>query len=212
MRLLAAKCRNNGLKVKTTSLKSNLFLARILVLSLKKFLFIKRNDVFPIKALIEEKRPIFRKLFKLWISLDIISVFIQFLLTIYLPLKAGYTVFVEEYLPATIADYVYIVRTLDLPLSTLFFSFRCMSKLMHAAPAQVVFLDADTHKLNSRWKQRKSLHERSDYLQMQRTTLLSLSKELASSEVVYVNTSNQTIKQTHETVVNHLMCIKCSAP
>jgi hypothetical protein len=76
---------------------------------------------------------------------------------------------------------------------------------MHSGgPIQMVFLDADVDVLRFRWKKRGSLNEKSDYLGMQRTTLLSLSKKL-SLRILCFNTTNQTIRETHEKIVGYLM-------
>jgi len=206
IRLIASRFRKNGLKVKTTSLKTNHFFASALTLILAQMLVRKRKDVSRIRALFEDKPRVFRRLFKLWLSLDVISVSLQFLLTIYLPLMVGYTVLVEEYIPATIADYIYIAKAMGLPFRSLSSTLNSMLKLMHlGGPTQVIFLDADADTLKFRWNCRGSLDEKSDYFSMQRSALLSLSKKLSSHEVLYVNTAVQTIEETHRLIVNYLM-------
>lgn len=204
--LLASRLGKNKLKVKTASLKTNHYFASVLILILAQMLVRKRKDVSRIRALFEDKPMVFRRLFKLWLYLDFVSVSIQFLLTIYVPLRAGYAVLVEEYIPATIADYIYIGRIMDLPSRNFSFTLNFMLRLMHlAGPTQLIFFDADADTLKFRWKYRRSLEEKYDYLFMQRSTLLSLSKKLSSPEVLYVNTTNQTIRETHEAIISHLM-------
>ena len=206
IRLLASRFSKNGLKVKTASLKTNHLFASALILILTQILVRKRKDVYRIRALIDDKPSVFRRLFRLWLSLDVISVSLQFLLTIYLPLTLGYTVLVEEYIPATIADYIYISKALGLPFGTHSFASKFMLKLMHLGrPTQVIFLDADADTLKSRWNRRGSSNEKSNYLYMQRSTLLSLSKKLSSLDVLYINTTFQTIEETQGLMVNYLM-------
>ena len=206
VKLLASRFSKNGLKVKTTSLKTNHFFASILVFILTQILVRKRKDVYRIRALIDDKPSVFRRLFRLWLSLDVISVSLQFLLTIYLPLMVGYTVLVEEYIPATIADYIYISKVLGLPFGTRSFASKFMLKLMHlGGPTQVIFLHADAETLKFRWNCRGSSDEKSDYLSMQHSTLVSLSKNLSSQEMLYVNTTFQTIEETQRLIVNYLM-------
>jgi len=208
--LLASRFSKSRLKVKTTSLKTNHFLASALTLILAQMLVRKRKDVSRIRALFEDKPRVFRRLFKLWLSLDVISVSLQFLLTIYLPLMVGYIVLVEEYIPATIADYIYIAKATGLPFRSLSSTLNFMLKLMHlGGTTQVIFLDADTDTLKFRWNRRESLDEKSDYLSMQRSALLSLSKKLSSHEVLYVNTTVQTVEETQRLIVNHLT--KCTS-
>jgi len=41
----------------------------------------------------------------------ILNIFLRFLITIWLPLKAGYVALVEEHIPAIAANYLYIAKT-----------------------------------------------------------------------------------------------------
>lgn len=204
MKLLASELRKKGLKIKTTFLKTNHLLARLLTLILA-YILISKNDVYPVRALIEDKPMIFKRLFKLWLVLDLFSISLRFLSTIFLPVKMGYIILVEEYIPATISDYIYLNKAIGLPRETLSFAVRFMLRLMHVGnPTQVIFLDARLETLDLRWKSRGSLDEKPDYLQMQRTTLLSLSRMLSSHRMLYMDTTNRNIRETHNLIVNRL--------
>jgi deoxyadenosine/deoxycytidine kinase len=77
--------------------------------------------------------------------------------------------------------------------------------LMHLIhPTQLIFLDADTNVLKTRWKRRASFEEKLDYHAMQRTVLFSLSKVLSISTILYLNTTTQTIKHTHELIIRFI--------
>jgi thymidylate kinase len=205
IRLLAFKLSNQGLKVKITSLKTNELFASGLVHVLARLLSIKRCDVFLIRGLIEDKPRIFKKLFKLWLFLDLISVHIVYLCKVYIPTIMGYTVIVEEYLPASIADYIYLSKALNIRSKFLYSTLIPILRLFYLRSSTMIFfLDTYLDELKFRWKHRGSLIEKTDYIHMQRTTLLSLSKKLSSHEVLHVNTTNQTIRKTHEVIVNHL--------
>ena len=204
MKLLASELRKKGLKIRTTFLKSNHLFGRLLTLLLARILVKGKKDVYPIRALIENKPIIFKGLFKLWLILDLFSISIRFLSTISIPVKMGYTVLVEEYAPATISDYIYLGKAIGLPRETSFFAIRYISTLMHAGEmTHVIFLDARVDVLELRWKSRGTLNEKPDYIQMQRTTLLSLSKMFSSYEVLYIDTTNRNIRETHEMIVKH---------
>jgi hypothetical protein len=56
--------------------------------------------------LVEGKLNLFRRIFRLWLGLDLISITLKFLAGVYAPLKLGYTIPIEEYVPATISDYI----------------------------------------------------------------------------------------------------------
>ena len=206
MRLLASKLSKEGRRTKVAFLKTNHLLAFLLVTLLAKVLAGKRKDVYPIRALLEERPAVFKRLFRLWLALDFLSIVLMFLTTIYIPLKMDYIVLVEEYIPATISDYIYISKAVGSPLKTSSFMINFLLRLMRLGyPTQVIFLDAKTEELKSRWKRRGSLDEKPDYLQMQRTILLSLSKSLSQDRMFYIDTSHKTIEEIHRLIVHHLI-------
>lgn len=205
IRLLASKLRAKGLKVRTTFLKTGHIFAFLLEVILFRMLIRERKNVYPLRALIEEKQYFFKKLFKLWLIFDIVSVLIHFMFRIYIPLKMRHIVVVEEYIPATIADYVYLAKVLNLPLRNISSAIYLMLRLLHLSGfMQTIFLDADENVLRSRWSRRGSLDEKPDYLQMQRTLLLSFSEKF-SSTFLYINTSSKTINETHRLIIEHLI-------
>jgi len=205
IKFLYSKLKGRGLKVRMSFLKTGHILAFILEIFLAKIVAGKRKDVYPIRALVEEKPSLLKKLFGLWLVLDLISVTMKFLVSIYVPLKLGYTVLVEEYIPATISDYIYLSKIIKLPLKVNSFAINFLLKLMRlCAPKQIVFLDAENTKLIYRWKLRRSFGEREDYLLMQRTILMQISKRL-SYEFLYINTGSKTIEETHKLILNHLI-------
>jgi thymidylate kinase len=204
MKLLYSKLKQKGLNTKVSFLKTGHLFAFVLESFLAKMLAGNRKDVFPIRALVEEKPYIFKKIFRLWLDLDLISIVIKFLAEIYLPLKLGYIVLVEEYIPATISDYIYLSKIIDFPLKMNPFAIKFLLTLMNLCnPTQIVFLDARDDILVSRWKMRESFNEREDYILMQRTLLLQLSKKL-SCKFLYINTGTKTIEKTHELITINL--------
>lgn len=206
MKLLASDTKTSRLKTKITFLKTGHLFAYILEVILVRVLIGKRKNVHPIRVLIEDRPDLFKKVFKLWLFLDILSIYLKFLLTIYLPMKMDYTVLVEEYIPATIADYIYLSRAIGFSFRASSFALNFMLRLLYlGGSTKIIFLDANTNALKSRWIQRGSLDEKSDYLHMQRTLLLSLSKKVSSHELLYINTSDQTIEGVHKAIVNLLM-------
>ncbi|MEM0471725.1 MAG: hypothetical protein QXI22_07125 [Sulfolobales archaeon] len=205
MRLLASELRRRGVKVRVTFLKSGHVFAYILTILLAKMLT-RRRDLYPIGALVAEKPHIFRRIFRLWLALDIISVSLKFLFNIYIPLKLGYTILVEEYIPATISDYLYLSRTIGLSLRPRSFTVIFLLRLMQLGGfTQIIFLDAENSELKHRWKRRGSPDERGDYINIQRTLLLQVSKELSSNGLLYVNTSKQTPEKVHQLIKEQLM-------
>jgi hypothetical protein len=122
-------------------------------------------------------------------------------MNIYIPLKLGYIVLVEDYIPAMISDYIYLKRVMGFPLKTRSFTTAFLLRLMYlGGPTQIVFLDAGDDILKSRWKVRGSFSEKKDYLNMQRTILLQISRRLSSNTLLYLNTDKQAIKDVHQLI------------
>lgn len=207
IKLSAYALKMKGLRVKTTSIKTGHIFAYLLETVLAKIVVGKRKDAYPVRALIEDKPRLFKRLFRLWLTLDVLSISIRFILSVYLPLKMRRIVIVEEYFSATIADYIYLAKVLVLPFKTVSPAVRFMQRLLQlSGPMQTIFLDAPNVVLEKRWGQRSSLNEKTDYLQMQHTLLLSASK--FSSSFLYVETGNKTIGETQRLIINHLKDIK----
>lgn len=204
MRFLVSMLKSRGLKVRITFIKTGHIFAHLLETLLAKMLVSRRKDVCSIRALIEYKSFIFRKLFRLWLILDMLSISIRFFFSVYLPSKMGQIILIEEYIPATIADYIYLAKTMNLPVKNIIFAINYMLRLLHMRnPTLTIFLDARDSFLVERWRRRKSLNEKADYLKMQRTLLLNLSKNL-SRNFIHIDTTNKTIKEAHRLIVNHL--------
>ncbi|MCR8501758.1 MAG: hypothetical protein QXY55_05685 [Candidatus Korarchaeota archaeon] len=203
-RLLYSELKKNGLRARIICLKTGHMLAFILEVLLTKILMNNRKDVYPIRMLIDDEPLIFRRIFRLWTLLDLISITIKFLISIYLPLKLGYTLLVEEYIPATISDYLFLSRILRFPLKINSLTIRYLLKLMNLCPpTQTIFLDAENDELYLRYKIRGSPNEMEDYLQMQRTILYCIAKTL-SSNFLYINTGARTINEVHGLIINHI--------
>jgi thymidylate kinase len=206
MKLLYLKLKQKMLKTKTSSLKTGHLFAFILEVFLAKIVASRRKDVFPIRALIEERPTLFRRIFRLWLGLDLISITLKFFLSIYLPLKLGYIVLVEEYIPATISDYIYLGRIVEFPLRVNSFAVNYLLRLMKlCGPTQIIFLDSKNDELKRRWKLRGSFDEREDYIQMQRTLLLQISRRLSSMNFIYINTGAKTLMETQKLIMSQLL-------
>ncbi len=206
MRLLSSVMRKNGLKVKTTSLKTNHILARLLVALLIYFLNERKKNVYAIRTLIESRPDLFKSIFKFWFFLDITSITFKFLFTVLLPLKFGYTILAEEYIPAAICDYMYISKTLGIHEETAARGMSFLLRLMLAGGStRIVFLDARQDDLQFRWKTRGSPVETPGYLLAQRSVLLPLSKKLSNHEVLLIETSGRRVAETHDFLVSYFL-------
>jgi thymidylate kinase len=206
MKILYSKLKQGGFRVWISYLKRGHLLASLLESLLAKMLAGKRKDVYPIRALLEERPTLLKRIFRLLLSLDLISIISKFLASIYLPSRLGYIVLVEEYIPATISDYIYLGSVINSPLKVNSFFINYLLRLMKlCGPIQIIFLDASNDELKRRWGLRGSHDERKDYLQMQRTLLLRMSRELSSYGLIYIDTGVKTLTEVQKLIMTQIL-------
>ena len=196
--LLKAKLIGQGDRVTSTFLKSGHLFSYFFLKELARgTVGQERPGVPPIGALIDERPNLYRRLFRTWLALDLFSVVMKSLFTIYLPAKSGFMVLVEEGIPATIADYLYLCAALEIPREKVFNAIKLLSAL-HATmgPAAIVVIDADPATLRSRSIQRGSFIERGDYPSAQRELLPAISRVLAGRFLFSLDTTSRSIKET----------------
>jgi len=188
MKLLAEYFKSNGLKTRITWFKVGNYWA------------------YPLYKIASTGRPIFKNkcLFKLWMILDMFAISLKFLISIWLPSKVGYTVLVEEYLPSIAADYLHIARINRYSPKDVWAIITLIYKLSILVPFSSVFLDANDIILRERWKLRGTPNENPNYLFMQRKLLLPLAK-LLSYHLVYINTSDRTVKEINHRLKAHII-------
>lgn len=203
IKLLVSRLKSNQFRVNSTFIKTGHIFAHFLDFFLVKLSVGTKKGVSSIRVLIENRPDLFKRLFKLWLTFDVLSISIRFILTVYIPLKLHAIVIVEEYFYAIITDYFYLAKELNLSPNTIFPAVRFMQRLLViSGSVHTIFLDAPNITLTYRWEKRLSLIEKSDYLEMQRTWLLSASK--LSSSFLYVETSAKSVGKTHNLIFKHL--------
>ncbi len=204
MKLLALKLKKRKFRVMTTTIKRGHLLAHLLEVALARMLIGRKKNVCSIRVIVEERPDLFKKLFKLFLALDVVSISCRFLLKIYLPKKLGYVIIVEEYLQGTLADCIHLSEFVRVKDKTLSVALKLLLMLVYlGGPIHTIFLDSSNDVLKDRWCRRASNNQRPDYLYMQRTLLLSISKKLSSS-FFYINTGDKTIEKTGTIIVNFL--------
>ncbi|MEM1510034.1 MAG: hypothetical protein QW096_09245 [Thermofilaceae archaeon] len=199
MRLLASALRMKGLRVKTTFLLKGHLLSYFLEIILAKILC-KREHASSMRALLDESPYRFKKLFKVWLAFDVLSTCLKFLFSILIPLKLGYFILVEEYIPSTVSNYLYYCQCLRLPITTINFPSNLLLRLMLSIPTHVIFLDSCSEALKSRWKARMSPIEKDSYIYMRRKVTLPLLQTLLPGKTLYLRTDNQTIYETFKSI------------
>ena len=147
------------------------------------------------------RRDLFRRLLPLWCFLDVVSIAAKFMLTVYIPLTIGYTVFVEEGLAMTLLTYNRIfpfffeTSPQKLPVVTSLLAWTKSRKHVN------VILDASDDELILRRSRREyRRNELPDYIRMQRQWMNSLD----TKDSVFINTSGKTISEVQWKIVQLL--------
>ncbi|MGD0329216.1 MAG: hypothetical protein ABSB40_02075 [Nitrososphaeria archaeon] len=211
IRLLESRLKSDGFKVRKTFLKTNHLLAYLLNIFLVELLVKDKEHSYPIRTLIENKPELTKKILRLWLTLDLISLSILFFLKIFIPIKRGRIVIVEEYFPAAISDYMYLARSIGYPIKDLSFAINYMQKLSYLGGSYlIIFLDTNTKDLLTHWMNRNIRAElytniliAPDYIGMQRSVLLNISKKLCS-KLLYLRIDNKTIKEIQKIIIEFL--------
>jgi hypothetical protein len=207
--LLRANLSDQGAMVTSTFLKSgHLFSYFLLRMLARGAVGEERRGMPPIGVLIDQRPSLYRRLFGTWLALDLLSVVIKFLFAIYLPMKSGFMVLVEEGIPATVADYLYLCSALELPREKVFTAINLLSAL-HArmGPKAIVVIDANPATLKSRSIQRGSFIEREDYVSAQRELLPIISRVLAGRFLLSLDTTSKSIRETSDLILKWLATI-----
>jgi hypothetical protein len=210
MKLLAYRLRSKGLKVKTTFLLKGHLFSYLFEIFLAKILCKgKGKYISAMRTLLNKNPDTFKKLFKLWLLIDTANVYLKFLFSIYIPIKLGNIVLVEDYIPSTITHYLYYCRCLKLPISTIDFSSKTLIILMSRIFTKVIFQDAQYEVLKFRWNIRGSGIERDDYIYYTRGEfLLYLLQKLLSEKLVhmlvYIKTDNRSVSEVHKIIMESI--------
>jgi hypothetical protein len=206
MKLLRCELQRTNQKTKVTFLKRGHYIVNVLEAFLARLFASSRKDLHPVARLVEERPYILRKLFKLWVVLDVVCIYAKFLWNIYIPFKSGFIVIVEEYVLATLADYIYLAKALQQSPTGLMWASKMLSRLLSLCkPTVAIYLDANDKSLSSRWFERKSLPERSSYLRMQRTLLPTLLNSMMQGRALKIDTSEKTIEETQILIYDCLL-------
>jgi hypothetical protein len=206
MKLLQCELERKNQKTKVTFLKRGHYIVKVVEALLARLFTSGRKDLHPVARLVEERPYILRKLFKLWVGLDVICIYAKFLLNIYIPFKSGFVVIVEEYVPATLADYIYLAKAIEQSPKDLTWASKMLLRLLPLCkPTVAIYLDAGDKSLSSRWFKRRSFPERSSYVEMQRTLLLPLLNSMMQGRILIINTSEKTIEETGILIYNCLL-------
>ncbi len=203
MEILSSKLKSRQ-NVKITYLKT-VHLFSYVFTKLLSTIILRRTDYdYPLKALRQEANFLFRRMFKLWLIIDVFSLALKFLISVYLPIKLGYTVLVEDYFPASIGEYKLANRRLGFPEENIEWTVRLIIKLSRLLlnDSRVIFLDAYRRELP-----KYNCTLKTGYVAVQRNIFLPYSRCLAGGPThrfLYIDTTHQRIKETYLNIIHWL--------
>ncbi len=205
-KLLATILRRRGLRTRFVFIKSFHGLSHLVL----DVILPRLTGVHNRMELIARKPHIIRALLPLILMLDFISFIYKFLLEIYIPLRLGRVIIVEEYIPATLADYAYLAWRAKTSNALLTMFFQAYLRLLALAPMIITFyLDAKDTELLSRWKTRGTPLEDKIYIAMQRSVLRKLASML-SKEYYELDTTNKPLGSIHASIIRNVLELKAS--
>lgn len=204
IKLLVPELRAKGLKVVVTQIRINHLAAGLLSRTMALLAVRHRRDLLPLGALCEDKPAVMRKLFRLWMLLDVASISMKFLFRIYVPKKLGRVVLVEDYIPTSIADHMYLCQKLGFPECGFAFFTNHMLRLMKmGGPTFLVVLDAQLPSLGER-QIRRRWKEVETYTSRQRPILKGLTERLSNGRHLFVDTSDLPAIQVRDKIIAEL--------
>jgi thymidylate kinase len=124
--------------------------------------------------------------------------------TISWPQKRSDIVIVEEYVPGTVADYVFwwTICGKKNRFSSIFINFIQRLFNLNETHTLVFYLDGTTNKLLERISVRNTYTDELDYIKMQRSTLLNIARGFSSVERFhYIDTSGMNIPEVQKTIL-----------
>ncbi len=202
LRLLHQHLVKRGVNTKKACLKTGNLMGYAFLKILSSMLVVKKSDV-PLITVINESYPtLFRACGFLFTLIDALSLVVKDLISIKLPLMLGRFVLVEEYLPATVLDYLILFRVRKVISRK---SFNIIYKLCASLSASCTqgqnvtfFFDASNDVLFKRYRSRGSFMEKRLYLDMQRRLLPHLYSRLLGGQIVFIDTSSNSIPDVQQ--------------
>jgi len=202
MRLTSTYLSQKGAKVRRTYLKGFHMLSYVFAWLVAKCLRGTKKHMHPLTVIHQRNQNLERKLLKLMLLLDFIEVLLLDIVKVFIPLKLGYYVLVEEYAVGYVANHLHY-RLINPDFYDKYGSkmIKILIRILSSRPLMVFFLDAPDEELRRRWKRRGSPAELNSYLNALRESL-KLIKNMGV-KVIYVNT-DQPVPKTFRLIVKYV--------
>lgn len=199
--LMKEYLRSRKIKVCTTFIKSSHILTHIIHWPLLQFGFYEEVSYQGNSIRICPPKRIFARLLSLWSFLDMISIATKFLFTVYIPLKLGYVVLIEEGPMMTLLTYREALPQLyNTRRKTPLMALTLLGWISRQNHMNIIF-DADDRELTERRKSRSyRRNELPEYIALQRKWIEHLNLE----ETIFIETSGESVVGVHRKILSAL--------
>jgi len=148
-----------------------------------------------------------RRVIKLWFYINTLELASRILLLRLLAKVFGLILLIEDYVPAIVVDYIYIVLRLGLPINSITEFIKILLQMYSKErPLKIIFLSASKSELIKRWYSRKRGEHSELYLSLTQMLMLSLVMKIfeSSNKVLIIDTSDKSVGKTAAVILNHV--------
>lgn len=181
------------------------FLASLLERALVRFIYGRYTSTYPLPLLLHGARVTLRKIIPLWYFINTMEIVARITI-MYIINKVFKKIFlVEDYIPAIIADYFYLQRQLNVPLTSIRRYITILTKFHILTQPKIIVLTAQRQELLRRW----NIRGRSEYSALYLSIfekIIPLIATLLSKDSTHllVDTTNMTIQETFHVLLREL--------
>jgi hypothetical protein len=205
---LVLSLRKRGIKARGSYIRLNHAFAYLFLLTVTKILHCKGPE--PISTLGRYNPHIFVRLFPLWKYLMTLSLVIMYLIRVYLPYRIlKRTVVIEDYLPVTACDLIWVATWFGIPLKSLLKELSMILRLLTKSSIRIVCLEASHETLIRRWSIRGSferdksyMSDNFAYIRFHEACANALLKSLSLNDIIILDTNNIGVSEVIKTICN----------
>lgn len=181
------------------------FLASLLERALVRLIYGRHADTYPLPLLLHGARYTLRKIIPLWYFINTMEIVVRITI-MYIISKAFKKIFlVEDCIPAIMADYFYLQRQLNVPLTSIRRYITILTKFHILTQPKIIVLTAQRQELLRRWNTRGRSEYSTLYLSIFEKIIPLIATLLSKDSThLLVDTTNMTIRETFHVLLREL--------
>jgi len=201
MRLLAKFL---GQKAKVLNIKRGV-LASLLERALVRLIYGQHTTTYPLPLLLHGARYTLRKIIPLWYFINTMEIIVRITLLYIISKKFKRIFLVEDFIPAIIADYFYLQRQLNVPLTSIRRYITILTKFHILTQPKIIVLTAQRQELLRRWNIRGRSEYSTFYLSIFEKIIPLITTLLSKNFTpLLLDTTNMTIQDTFRILLREL--------